>query len=53
VRPSVKGHAINVNQLRDPYPFFDEDAGVYRLYYTIAGESGIASARIHDRFFHR
>lgn len=33
------------NQLRDPYVFIDEDAGTY-LFYAVAGECGIAVARI-------
>jgi hypothetical protein len=44
ISPSVKGPATNVNQLRDPYVF--EDGTNTYLYYTIAGESGIAVAKI-------
>lgn len=43
--PSVKGPATNVNELRDPFVLAD---GAKRyLYYTVAGESGIAMADIH------
>jgi len=44
IMPSVKGPAMNVNQLRDPYAF--EDSGRTYLFYSIAGESGIAVAEI-------
>ncbi len=41
---SIKGPALNVNELRDPYIL--EDNGHTYLYYGIAGESGIAVAEI-------
>lgn len=46
--PSRKGDAIHVNQLRDPFPF--ADGGKCYMFYTIAGESGIAGGRIDDSF---
>jgi hypothetical protein len=47
--PSAKGDAVGpVNQLRDPYPFSTED-GCY-LYYTVAGEQGIAGIQLPDSF---
>lgn len=44
VSVSVKGDAVDVNQLRDPYIM--ETGGKTYLYYGIAGESGIAVAEI-------
>jgi hypothetical protein len=44
VSASVKGPATNVNQLRDPYVF--EEGGTTWLFYSIAGESGIAVAEV-------
>jgi hypothetical protein len=41
---SDKGSATNVNQVRDPYIL--EDGGKTYLYYSIAGESGIAVAEL-------
>ena len=41
---SASGAATQVCQLRDPYVF--EDAGRYYLFYSIAGESGIAMAEL-------
>lgn len=41
---SVKGPARDANQLRDPF-VFEEDGRTY-LYYSIAGESGIAMAEL-------
>ena len=46
VEPSHRSHAINVNQLRDPYVF--EDEGNVYLFYCVAGESGIALAKIQN-----
>jgi hypothetical protein len=47
--PSAKGDATGpVNQLRDPYPFTD-GFGCY-LYYTVAGEQGIAGAQLPNSF---
>uniref|UniRef100_A0A6G6ACF3 Uncharacterized protein n=1 Tax=Borely moumouvirus TaxID=2712067 RepID=A0A6G6ACF3_9VIRU len=43
--PSRKGSANEpVNQLRDPFPFYD--MGKCFIFYTVAGESGIAGARL-------
>ena len=42
--PSQGGDAINVHQLRDPYVF--EENGKRYLFYTVAGEMGIAMAEI-------
>ncbi len=42
--PSLKGPATNAKQLRDPFVF--EDGGKTYLYYTVAGESGIAMAEL-------
>jgi hypothetical protein len=44
IRASEKGPATNVNQVRDPYIL--EDGGKTYLYYSIAGESGIAVAEL-------
>jgi hypothetical protein len=44
---SKSGAKINVHQLRDPFIF--EDDGRLYLYYTIAGEMGIAVARLQRR----
>jgi len=44
VAPSVKGPATGVNELRDPFVFVD--GGRTYLYYTVAGESGIAMAEL-------
>ena len=41
---SKKSDATNVNQLRDPFAF--EEGGRTYLFYTVAGESGIALAEI-------
>lgn len=45
VDPSRFGSATGVRQLRDPYIFADNDQ-LY-LYYSIAGEEGIAGAQLH------
>ena len=46
MEPSVRSVAYgHVNQLRDPAVYV-EDGGVYLLY-AVAGESGIAIARLH------
>ena len=41
-------HAVNepVNQLRDPCLFCDHGDGTWWLFYAVAGESGIAVARL-------
>jgi hypothetical protein len=44
IKPSQYGSATKVNQLRDPC-IYEEDGQVY-LFYTIAGEIGIAMAEI-------
>lgn len=44
IEPSEYGSAIKVNQLRDPC-VYEEDERVY-LFYTIAGEMGIAMAEL-------
>jgi hypothetical protein len=44
VEPSEYGKATMVHQLRDPYVF--EYDGHWYLYYSIAGESGIAMAEV-------
>ena len=45
VRPSRRGSInVPVNQLRDP-AIFEEDGAVYLLY-SVAGERGIALARV-------
>ncbi len=45
IEPSQRGHSdVAVNQLRDP-AIFEEDGEVYLLY-SVAGESGIAIARL-------
>lgn len=44
-RPSVRGHARGVRELRDP-AIFVEDGRSYLLY-SVAGESGIAIAAMH------
>ena len=44
IRPSQSGSAIKVNQLRDPC-IYEEDGKVY-LFYSIAGEMGIAMAEL-------
>lgn len=44
VKPSSPGSATKVQQLRDPY-IYEEDGKLY-LFYTIAGEMGIAMAEI-------
>lgn len=41
---SYKGPATNVNEVRDPFVF--EEGGKTYLYYTVAGESGIAMAEL-------
>jgi hypothetical protein len=42
--PSGKGGAIGVQELRDPYVF--EDEGLLYLFYSVAGEEGIAVAKL-------
>jgi hypothetical protein len=42
--PSTKGGAVEVQQLRDPYLF--SDAGRNYLFYSVAGEMGIAVAEL-------
>ncbi len=42
--PSGKGGAVGVQELRDPY-VFEEDGQLY-LFYSVAGEEGIAGARL-------
>ena len=45
IEPSTRGHAEgDVNQLRDP-AIYEEDGEIYLLY-SVAGESGIAIARL-------
>ncbi len=44
VRPSTHGAATGVRQLRDPAVF--EDEGRLYLFYTVAGESGVAMAEL-------
>ena len=44
IKPSEYGAAIKVNQLRDPCIY--EEGGKVYLFYTIAGEMGIAMAEI-------
>jgi len=44
IASSIKGPAIDVQQLRDPY-IFDADGKTY-MFYSIAGESGIAVAEV-------
>ncbi len=44
-QPSKKGGAVKVQQLRDPCIFHDSDGQSYLLY-SIAGEMGLAIARI-------
>jgi hypothetical protein len=50
IKPSQKGSKDGnfVHQLRDPAPFADK--GKCYIFYAIAGESGIAGARIDRRF---
>ena len=48
IRPSNKGRAINVHQLRDPCIF--QEHGATYLFYSIAGESGIAMAELRFIF---
>lgn len=45
IKPSKKGGGINVQQLRDPAIFHDDDGKSY-LIYSVAGEMGLAIARI-------
>ncbi len=45
--PSASGQQINVNQLRDPDVFEDDDGSLY-LYYTGAGEEGIGVAALQS-----
>ncbi len=47
LKSSNYGFAIKVNQLRDPF-IYEEDGKAY-LFYTIAGEMGIAMAEIEIR----
>jgi len=47
-RPSRYGKATEVNQLRDPYVY--EEGGRSWLFYTIAGEMGIAVAELDMEF---
>lgn len=44
ILPSKKGPAINVHQIRDPYVF--TEGGKQYLFYSIAGETGIALAEL-------
>ena len=44
IAPSTKGGAVEVQQLRDPYLLADE--GRLYLFYSVAGEMGIAAAEI-------
>ena len=47
LEPSIRSVAYGqVNQLRDP-AIFEEEGRVYLLY-AVAGESGIAIARLHE-----
>ena len=48
IQPSSKGPATNVQQLRDPC-IFQENGSVY-LFYSIAGETGIAMAELKITF---
>ncbi len=45
VKPSKKGGGIHVQQLRDPAIFHDDDGRSY-LIYSVAGEMGLAIAKI-------
>ncbi len=45
IKPSKKGGGIKVQQLRDPAVFHDDDGHSY-LIYSIAGEMGLATAKI-------
>lgn len=46
VEPSIRSFwPDRANQLRDPFVFVDDDASAY-LFYAVAGESGIAVARL-------
>lgn len=45
IKPSKWGSATKVHQLRDP-GIYEEDGRVY-LFYSIAGEEGIAGAELH------
>jgi glycosyltransferase involved in cell wall biosynthesis len=47
IKPSLKGPQVRVQQLRDPC-IFEDDGRVY-LFYAIAGEEGIAVARLNIR----
>jgi hypothetical protein len=44
IAPSDKGGAIEVQELRDPYVF--EEGGKFYLFYSVAGEAGIAGAEL-------
>ena len=45
--PSIRGAVDElVNQLRDPCLFCDPGDGTWWLFYAVAGESGIAVARL-------
>lgn len=44
LQPSSPGAAVDVRQLRDPY-VYEEDGRLY-LFYTVAGETGIAAAEL-------
>ena len=45
IEPSRKGGGTNKHELRDPYPFRDEDGTLY-LYYSGRGETAIGVARL-------
>jgi len=47
-RASTGGAATGVNQLRDPYPFEDDDGSLY-LYYSGQGEEAIGVAALQSR----
>ena len=44
LQPSSPGAAVDVRQLRDPF-VYEEDGRLY-LFYTVAGETGIAAAEL-------
>ncbi len=50
IEPSVPASATGVHQLRDPGIF--EEGGRYYLFYSIAGEEGIAMAELDLTFSH-
>ena len=45
IKPSKKGGGKDVQQLRDPGIFEDDDGQIY-LFYSVAGEMGLAIARL-------